>query len=78
MLACMRRQTPELEAAVELAEAFTALVRDRAPDRLDPWLKRAADSAVQQVQRFSQRLSADYAAVRAALMLDWSNGPAEG
>jgi len=78
LLACMRRQTPDLEAAVGLAEAFTGLVRDRAPDRLDPWLKRAADSAVQQLQRFAKRLSADYDAVRAALMLAWSNGPVEG
>ena len=33
---------------------------------------------VQQLQRFAKRLSADYDAVRAALMLDWSNGPVEG
>ena len=78
VLACMRQQSPDLDAVVGLAEAFTALVRDRAPDRLDPWLKRAADGAVQQLQRFAKRLSADYDAVRAALMLDWSNGPVEG
>jgi transposase len=78
LLACLRRQTPDLEAAVGLAEAFTSLVRDRAPNGLDPWLKRAADGAVQQLQRFAKRLSADYDAVRAALMLNWSNGPVEG
>jgi len=78
LLARMRRQAPDLKAAVGLAEAFTALVRDRAPDRLDPWLKRAADGAVQQLQRFAKRLSADYDAVRAALTLAWSNGPVEG
>ena len=78
LLACMRQQSPDLEEAVGLAEAFTALVRDRAPDRLDPWLKRAADGAVQQLQRFAKRLSADYGAVRAALTLAWSNGSAEG
>lgn len=78
MLACMRAQAPDLDAAVGLAEAFTSLVRDRAPDRLDPWLKRAADGTVQQLQCFAKRLSADYDAVRAALMLDWSNGPVEG
>ena len=55
-----------------------ALVRDRAPDRLDPWLTRAADGTVQQLQRFAKRLSADYDAVRAALTLAWSNGPVEG
>ena len=78
LLACVRRQTPDLEEAVGLAEAFTALVRDRAPDRLDPWLKRAADGAVQQLRRFAKRLSADYDAVRAGVALAWSNGPVEG
>ena len=77
MLARMR-QAPELEAAIDLAEAFTALVRDRAPDRLDPWLKQAADSTIQQLRRFAKRLSADYDAVHAALTLAWSNGPVEG
>jgi len=78
LLARMRAQAPDLEEIVGLAEAFTALVRGRFPDRLDPWLKRAADGAVQQLQRFAKRLSADYAAVRAALTLAWSNGPVEG
>ena len=78
LLACLRQQSPDLEEAVGLAEAFTSLVRDRFPDRLDPWLKRAADGAVQQLQRFAKRLSADYDAVRAALTLAWSNGPVEG
>ena len=78
LLANRRRQAPDWEEVVGLAEAFTALVRDRAPDLLDPWLKRAADGAVQQMRRFAKRLSADYDAVRAALMLAWSNGPVEG
>ncbi len=78
VLAGLRQQAPDLDVAVGLAEAFTALVRDRAPDRLDPWLKRAADGAVQQLQRFAKRLSADYDAVRAALTMAWSNGPVEG
>ena len=78
LLVDLRRQTPDLEETIGLAEAFMALVRDRAPDRLDPWLKRAADGAVHQLRRFAKRLSADYDAVRAALTLAWSNGPVEG
>ncbi len=78
LLANLCRQAPDLEEVVGLAEAFTALVRDRAPDRLDPWLKRAADGAVQQMRRFAKRLSADYDAVRVALTLAWSNGSVKG
>ncbi len=54
------------------------LVRDRAPDRLDPWLQQAGDSGVRQLRGFAKRLSADGDAVRAAVALDWSNGPVEG
>ncbi len=60
LLANLCRQAPALEEVIGLADAFTALVRARAPDRLDPWLKRAADDTVQQMQRFAKRLSADY------------------
>ena len=55
LLADLRRQTPDLDKAAGLAEVFTALMRARAPDRLDPWLKRAADAAVQQLRRFTKR-----------------------
>ena len=49
-----------------------------APDRLDPWLKRARDSTIRQLQSFAKRLQDDYAAVQAAVALAWSNGQTEG
>ncbi len=78
LLTDLRRQAPELDEAVALAEAFVGLVRDRAPDRLDSWLMLAAKSSVRRLQGFAKRLSADYDAVRAAVSLSWSNGPVEG
>jgi transposase len=54
------------------------MLRDRAPDRLDPWLKQARRSTLRPLRRFAKHLSADYDAVRAAVTLDWSNGPVEG
>lgn len=45
LLAELRRHVPELDERVALAEAFTGLVRDCAPGRLDPWLQRAEGSA---------------------------------
>ncbi len=77
MLAGLRQQAPELEEAVGFAEAFTALVRDRDPNRFDLWLRHATDGAVQPLWRFAKCLSADYDAVRAALTLAWSNDPVE-
>ena len=78
LLAELRRHAPELDEAVSLAEAFVGLVRDRAPDRLDPWLRRVEEGAVRQLQGFAKRLSADNDAVHAAVTLDWSNGQTEG
>jgi len=78
LLARLCEAAPTLATAVTLAEEFAALVRGRKPERLDPWLQRAQDSAVPALQRFAKRLSSDYAAVRAAVTLAWSNGQVEG
>ena len=78
LLAKMSEAAPTLAMAVNLAEEFAALVRGRAPERLDSWLQRAQDSAVSALQRFAKRLSSDYDAVRAAVTLAWSNGQVEG
>ncbi len=78
LLADLRQHAPELDQAVALAEEFTGMVRDHAPDRLDPWLQRAGSSAVRQLQGFAKRLKADYNAVRAGVALAWSNGQTEG
>lgn len=78
LLARLGETAPILAMAVTLAEEFAALVRGRKPERLDPWLQRAQDSAVPALQRFAKRLSSDYDAVRAAVTLAWSNGQVEG
>lgn len=78
LLARLREAAPILATAVTLAEEFAALVRGRKPERLDPWLQRAQDSAVPPLQRFARRMSSDYDAVRAAVTLAWSNGQVEG
>ncbi len=78
LLAELRQHAPELDEAVALAEEFTGLIRDRAPDRLDPWLRQARDSTVWQLQNFAKGLQDDYAAVQAAVALTWSNGQTEG
>ena len=78
LLAGLRQHAPELDEAIALAEEFTGLIREHAPDRLDPWLKRARDSTIRQLQSFAKRLQDDYAAVQAAVALAWSNGQTEG
>jgi transposase len=64
--------------AVDLAEDFTTLVRQRQPAQLDSWLQRATTSTLEAWQRFAKGLYADYEAVKAGVTLPWSTGPVEG
>jgi transposase len=67
--------SPDIRLAADLANDFARLVRERDADALDPWLNRARAAAL---GGFAAGLSQDIDAVRAALSLPWSNGPAEG
>jgi transposase len=77
-LAQLTPQSPELAAAVALAQAFASLVRQRQPTPRDLWLARAATSALAPFRRFAKGLRTDYAAVKAGVTRPWSQGPIEG
>jgi transposase len=77
-LAQLREQQAEVAEAIDLAQDFTQLVRQRQPAQLDPWLKRAATSTLETLRRFAKGLQDDYAAVKAGVTLPWSTGPVEG
>ena len=51
------------------------MMRARCPDALPPWLTDTADSLM---ASFGKGIAADGAAVRAALIMPWSNGQTEG
>ncbi len=67
-----------LEEAIELAQSFAHLVRERLGAHLDEWLARAETSTLAAFGRFAKSLRGDYAAVKAGLTLSWSSGPVEG
>jgi transposase len=71
-------QSPALAEAVALAQDCASLVRQRQPTQLEPWLIRAATSALTPFRRLAKGLRADAAAVQAAVTLPWSQGPIEG
>jgi transposase len=77
-LAQLREQQAEVTEAIDLAQAFTQLVRQRQPASLDPWLQCASTSTVEALRRFAAGLYEDYAAVKAGVTLPWSTGPVEG
>ena len=45
---------------------------------LDDWLEDCSSSSIAGLENFAASLGQDYAAVRAALELPWSNGQTEG
>ena len=74
----LAQQHPNLEAVVNLADEFLHLLRQRQPNALDDWLEKAMTSAFKPFQSFAAGLLEDYAAVKASLTTDVSNGPVEG
>jgi len=77
-LAQLQAQSAEIAEAIDLVQDFTALVRQRQPERLDPWLTRATASTLEALQRFARGLREDYEAVKAGVTLPWSTSPVEG
>lgn len=67
-------QHPDLAEAIELAQSFALLVRQRQSDQLDCWLEQAQKSQLSPFHRFAKRLREDYDAVKAGVTLPWSNG----
>jgi transposase len=66
---------PKLIKAAELAKEFSAMIKNRTPEALDPWLKAAVGT---ELASFAQGLERDGDAVRAALAEPWSTSPVEG
>jgi transposase len=74
----LQAQDPEVAEAIDLAQDFTQMVRQRQPESLDPWLQRASTSTVEAIQRFAKGLYEDYDAIKAGVTLPWSSSPVEG
>ena len=74
----LHEQAAEVAEAIDLAQDFLQLVRQRKPEHFDAWLERASTSALEAVQRFASGLRDDYAAVTAGMTLPWSTSPVEG
>ena len=74
----LRAQHADVAEAIDLTQDFAQFVRQRQPQALEPWLARAAKSAVGAWQRFVKGLRDDFDAVKAGVTLPWSSGPVEG
>lgn len=74
----IRAASPELTAALDLADEFVSLIRKRSAGTLKGWLSRAEVSPCPEVRHFAEGIQGDESAVNAAVTLPWSNGPVEG
>jgi transposase len=72
------QQYPELVQIQALVQQGRAMICQRQADVLDAWLQACQASPSVELQNFVDVLQRDYAAVKAALTLPWSNGPVEG
>ena len=77
-LVAQLQQHTELTHVQQLVQQGTAMVRQRQAADLDAWLQSCQASSSVELQNFVAVLQRDYAAVKAALTLPWSNGPVEG
>ena len=69
---------PDAATAYPLVQQFGMMIRTRQVDVFDSWLADAEASGIPELRNFAVSLRRDYAAVRAALELPWSNGQTEG
>lgn len=79
LLDALLDKVPELQTTRELANEFCQIVREHRCDGLDAWIEKAhGNSVMRELRVFADGIERDYAAVKAALTLNWSNGQVEG
>ncbi len=72
------RQHPDLAILVDLAHEFLQLLRQRQVEVFDEWLMKTLACPIPPLKKLAAGLMNDYAAVKASLMTEVSNGPVEG
>ncbi|RJG52585.1 ISL3 family transposase [Sphingobium terrigena] len=74
-VAAVENGVPSLVEARQIIDGFHLMIRRKAGADLDPWIIRARASLV---ASFANGVARDIAAVRAAVVSQWSNGQTEG
>lgn len=77
-LAALFQGDATIATAYAVTQEFGEMLRERQGSRLDTWIEGACACGVAALRGFATGLRADYAAVKAGLTLEWSNGQTEG
>ena len=72
------QQDTQIKQVYRLAQQFIQLVKRREVAKLNQWLQECKACRIAMLQSFATRIEQDYAAIRAALETEWSNGQTEG
>jgi transposase len=67
----------DLERAYQLSQEFVMMLSERREADLDAWLTQAERSGLPEFKKMANGIRQDYAAVKAALSSEWSNGQVE-
>ncbi len=78
MLERVCQTNADLRELYQLGQEFALMVKQRRARRLDAWLLRVGQSPSTDLHGFASGIKRDYAAVKAALSLPWSQGQVEG
>ena len=78
ILAAVKARSEVVSTAHDLTQTFTLLMRERQSHELEPWFQSAKSSGLPDFVTFARGLERDVVALKAALLLRWSNGPVEG
>jgi transposase len=70
--------SPEIASGLKLVKEFQALLAGKQENKFDQWRVAVEKSELKELGSFSVGLMKDEAAVRAAMIYDWSNGQVEG
>ena len=73
-----KSDTELVDMLYQLVQHFNTMIGQRQESLLDDWLEDCSKSRIASLENFAASLMQDYAAVRAALELPWSNGQTEG
>jgi transposase len=69
---------PDLDAVYRLTQEFVRMLAERGANDFSPWLKKAEQSHIPELQKFVRGIRRDYAAVKATFSSEIRNGQVEG
>jgi len=72
------QSSPEIKRAVNLADHFYQLMKERKAGQLSAWMEEVQNSKIPELRAFVRGIENDRTVIEAAMSHEWSNGQVEG